>query len=51
MNHRKTRLCYVQSMSHFQLVTKIDVYTNLDRTIYKCLITRIIDISLILRDI
>lgn len=51
MNHRKARLCYVQPVSHFQLVTKNGVYTNLDRTIYKYLITRIIDISLILRDI
>lgn len=51
MNHRKTRLFPVQPMSHFQLVTKNDVYSNIDRMIYKYLITKIVDISFILRDI
>ncbi len=51
MNHRKARLCYVQPVSHFQLVTKKYVYTNLDSTIYKYLIIRIVDITFILRDI
>lgn len=51
MSHRKARLCYVQPVSHFQLVTKNDVYSNIDRPIYKYLITRIVDITFILRDI